>query len=58
MKKEEALKKLQDVINELKEAGYAVEPILRSSTNALFADIQLRPLTVDEVKETSKKEAK
>lgn len=49
LSKEQAVKKYNDVVRELAEAGYAVQPVLKTHPNALEAMISIRPLTVDEL---------
>jgi len=49
MKQEEATKKVNEFLKELQEAGYALEPVLRSNQRSIVADFSLRALTVAEL---------
>lgn len=49
MNKDQAIEKFQNVVKELQEAGYAVEPVLKTTPHAIEALISIRALTVDEL---------
>jgi len=49
MTKEQAVEKVKAFMAELQKDGYNLEPVLRNNANALFADLQLRALTVEEM---------
>lgn len=49
MTKEQAVEKVNTFLKELRDNGYSLEPVLRSNAMSITADLNLRPLTVDEL---------
>lgn len=49
MTKEQAIEKVNAFLKELRDNGYSLEPVLRSNAMSITADLNLRPLTVDEL---------
>lgn len=56
LSKEQAIEKVNTFLKELRDNGYSLEPVLRSNAQSITADLNLRPLTVDEL--PKKEEAK